>query len=117
MSFLEYYIDYTPAEWLKDYASPFMAIYSFAVFIWIMKSKHFLLLDCRFRGWLKLLSVNSFGIYVFHMLWINVIYKVMKYNPISEGLWTIPLLIVIVIILSLITSIIFRKIPYVGKYI
>lgn len=117
VSFLEYYIGYTPAEWLKDYASPFMAIYSFAVFIWVMKSKHFLLLDCRFRGWLKLLSINSFGIYVFHMLWINVIYKVMKYNPISEGLWTIPLLIIIVTILSLITSIIFRKIPYVGKYI
>lgn len=103
VSFLEYYIGYTPAEWLKDYASPLMAIYSLAVFIWVMKSNHFPLLDCRFleRG-VKLLSDNSFGIYVFHMLWINVIYKVMKYNPVSEGLWTIPLLIIIVTILSLI---------------
>lgn len=63
------------------------------------------------------LSKNSFGIYVFHMLWVNVIYKVIKFCPMDYGIWIVMALCVIILVLSDITTIVFRKIPWIGKYI
>ena len=37
IAYIEYVIGYSEAEYLKDYYSPFMAFYSFAVFVWIMR--------------------------------------------------------------------------------
>lgn len=63
------------------------------------------------------LSRNSFGIYVFHMLWINVLYKVIKFNPLDYGLWIVIPMMLLILLASDFTTAIFRKIPYMGKYI
>lgn len=63
------------------------------------------------------LSENSFGIYIFHMLWVNVIYKVIKFNPLDYGIWIILPLLLVVLAASDFTTIIYKKIPLIGKYI
>lgn len=66
---------------------------------------------------IKHLSLNSFGIYVFHMLWVNVLYKVIKFNPFDYGLWILLPMLIALLVASDITTSIFRKVPFVGKFI
>lgn len=66
---------------------------------------------------LKKLSALSFGVYVFHPLWLNIITKLFHFNPLSYHMFSMTAVFVLVIILSLITTVIYRKIPYIGKYI
>lgn len=65
----------------------------------------------------RLIDRNSFGIYVFHMLWVNILYKVVKFNPFEYNYVVLLFVLVFVLFLSIITTEIFRKIPYFGKYI
>jgi surface polysaccharide O-acyltransferase-like enzyme len=113
--YLEYVEGHMSLRWLSGYTSPMMVIYSVAIFLWIKE------LSCLFNRFLQLgggkFSRDSFGIYVFHMLWVNVIYKVVKFNPIAEGLWTLIPVLIMVTLLAWGTTIVFRKIPYIGKYI
>ena len=51
------------------------------------------------------------------MLWVNIIYKVVKFNPIETGLWSLVPVLIVVTLLAWATTIAFRKIPFVGKYI
>lgn len=64
------------------------------------------------------LSELSFGVYLFHAVFINFIYKVLHLTP---SIIPVPLIWVIVFIttsaLSLITTYFLRKIPIVKKYI
>ena len=113
--YMEYVLGYMSLKWLSDYKSPIMILYSAIIFISIKE------LPYDFSRFLKKggakFSKDSFGIYVFHMLWVNIIYKVVKFNPIEHGLWTLIPVLVVVTLLTWGTTIIFRKIPYVGKYI
>ena len=63
------------------------------------------------------IAQNSFGIYIFHMLWINLLYKVVKLSPLDYSAWILIPMLIVIIILSDITTIVYRKIPIIGKYI
>lgn len=101
-------------ELSSSYKSPLLGFYSILIFI-LFKNIPYSNNDLSKYG--KMLSRDSFGIYVFHMLWVNIIYKVLKVNPIDLGYWSFIPILITVIFLSWATTIIFRKIPYIGKYI
>lgn len=62
---------------------------------------------------------NSFGIYIIHMFFVNMFYKVLKINPFSFGIGTgvILLLIVVNLILSYVGTTIMKKMPILKNYI
>lgn len=67
---------------------------------------------------LERLNRYSFGIYLVHPFFINLIYKVLKITPMSGnvGLMTI-ILFVIVYVASLFLSFVLTKIPLLNKYV
>lgn len=115
LSFLEYYNGLHSLEILIAYHSPLMVvisiltILSFRVILGGVKLKSCYLIEH--------LGSNSFGIYVFHMFWINLIYKFFHYNPITHNGLMLVVLMLLVFVLADITTILFRKIPYLGNYI
>ena len=66
----------------------------------------------------KTLSELSFGVYIFHAVFINFIYKFLHLTPETMTIPVMWLLVfVITSILSLLITYIFRLIPFVRKYI
>jgi len=64
------------------------------------------------------LSANSFGIYLFHMLWIHVAFVFFHFNPIEHyNVLVFALFCIAILVLSWLTTIIYRKIPLIGKYV
>ena len=117
VSYIEYIVGYTDAKYLKQYDSPLMAFYAFAVFVRVMRLNPQFKMETLGGVFLNKFSENSFGIYVFHMLWINVIYKIVKFNPIDVGVWSLIPVLIVVTLLAWGTTIVFRRIPYIGQYI
>lgn len=116
MGYLIYLNGYGSLSWMNKYNSPLMVVYSVITFV-VIKS---LICPLKKQNISKLggaFSRDSFGIYIFHMLWVNVIYKVVKFNPIQTGLWSLVLVLVVVALLSWGATLVYRKIPYIGKYI
>ena len=115
LGYVEYVMGHKSLIWFSSYNSPLMIFYSACVFL--------LFKTLPWKGkWLLQhgggkFARDAFGIYVFHMLWVNIIYKVIKFNPIEQGLWTLVPILIIVTFLSWGTTTAFRKIPYVGRYI
>ena len=66
---------------------------------------------------IKHLADNSFGIYIFHMLWVNILYKVVKFNPLEYGVWVIVPMMLLILVASDITTLVYKRIPYIGKFI
>lgn len=70
------------------------------------------------RQIIETISSLSFGIYLIHPFFINLIYKVLGITPISGAvIWMIILLMVVVLILSMIGTIILKKMPIIRNYI
>lgn len=102
---------------LSGYASPFVVALSLAIFLFA-KDTSVLTNICNRGGYLlKHLSDNSFGIYIFHMLWVNILYKVIRFNPLDFNIILLIPILFLVLIISDITTILYRKIPVIGKYI
>lgn len=51
------------------------------------------------------------------MLWINFLYKVIGINPLEHSTFLLIPIILLVLVASDLTTMIYRKIPVVGKYI
>ena len=90
--------------------APAIVAYSASVFL-IFKHHTF-----RENNWLdrvvQFLSAHSFGIYLIHFFWINVIYKALGFNPFAHS----PLLVflpifIIVFLLSLACTFVMKHIP------
>ena len=116
VAWLEYIKGHISLTVLAAYNSPLMAIYSVFIFLAtkkIVEDNNVLALN---NGWMAF-SRDSFGIYVFHMLYVNSIYKVLKVNPFEDGFWTFIPILIVVTMLSWVSTIIFRKLPLIGKYI
>lgn len=62
---------------------------------------------------------TTFGVYIIHMLWINILYKFMKINPfdIINPFIGFAITFVSVSCLSIVTSYILKKIPLVRKLV
>lgn len=103
---------------LSGYASPFIVILSLVIFLFA-KGKDCMLTNIYSRGryLIKHLSDNSLGIYVFHILWVNTLYKIFKFNPLEYNIIVLIPIASLILIASDITTIFFRKIPVIGKYI
>lgn len=72
----------------------------------------------KLATWIRILSINSFGIYLMHMFWINIIYKLLKINPFAHIPWlSMPVIYVIVVFCSLLTTMILRKMPLFKKIV
>lgn len=94
-----------------NYDSPFimlLAICIFKVFMYFKTSNKFVML----------ISNYSYGIYLIHMFWINLMYKFINFNIYGEWLILKVLCCFIVIsILSFITSYIMKRIPLLNKIV
>ena len=112
MAYCEYFNGHLSLTFLAAYNSPLMAIYSILIFCMIQQIK----ITYISRFWMAF-SRDSFGIYIFHMLYVNLVYKVLKINPFEDGIWTYMPIFIGVIALSWLTTIVFRKLPLIGKYI
>lgn len=51
------------------------------------------------------------------MLWINLIYKMIGINPLNYNFMVYIIMVITITILSACTTVLFRKLPLLGKYI
>ena len=118
-AYFEYYQGLLLFESLTSYSSPIVVAMGGILFSWAkyMDDNLSRIYSGGVRRIVQHLSVNSFGIYIFHMLWVNVLYKVIKFNPLEYGVWILLPLLFVLLLLSDITTNIFRKVPWIGKYV
>lgn len=114
--FIEEYYNAHTIGWLDHYNSPVEVILSYFIFSYCYCNQS------KFDGIYKMgggkfLDNNSFGIYIFHMLWINLIYKIIGINPLNYNFMVYIIMVITTIILSACTTVLFRKLPILGKYI
>lgn len=109
--YLEYMGNETGTHGLTSYSSPLMILWGWCIFT-IAKC-----FPQRFKVFHVTPPNTTFGIYVFHMLWINVAYKVIGLNPFEHGCWIYPLIVIAIFILSHWTTLIYRKIPFIGSFL
>ena len=100
---------------LADYHSFIVIILSASIFILVRDTSEYY--KKHYGSFLKLISRCSFGMYVIHMFFINILYKFLKINPFSYNSVVLLVLFIIVFVASLISSYILTKIPIVNKYI
>lgn len=67
------------------------------------------------------ISEYSFGVYIYHMFWINIIYKVLKINLFAHGFFAsivfYVLTWIVVLVLSIVSTAISKKLPILKKLI
>ena len=104
-----------PTKILVEYDSIIVAALSAALFA-LFKNNEEKMQEKGVSEFAQLLSSCSFGVYILHMLWINVIYKLIKLNPfkfepviVTVGLWAV------VVAASVLTTFVLKKIPLVRK--
>lgn len=118
-AYLEYYRNMVDFEKCTVYSSPIVVLTGIVLFH-VAKTMEVKLSE-KYRGGGKTciqhLADNSFGIYIFHMLWVNIIYKVVKFNPLEYGVWAIVPMMLLVLVASDITTLVYKRIPYIGKFI
>lgn len=118
-AYFEYYHNMVKLETLTAYSSPVVVLAG--IFLFYVAKNMDVKLSEVYSGGVKIsiqhLAKNSFGIYVFHMLWVNVIYKVLKFNPLEYRVWVILPMVLLILVASDITTIVYRKVPYIGKFI
>ena len=117
-AFYEYYYNMHELSALSSYSSPIVVLTGLLLFYLAKNLEERLLYIYKVgEKSIQHLANNSFGIYIFHMFWVNIIYKVVKFNPFEHGIWVIIPMLILVVIASDITTILYKRIPYVGKFI
>lgn len=107
------------------YSSPVMIIYAASLFMLIKNAKYKVeekMTEPRARiswgGVIDLLSKYSFGVYIIHMFWINLAYKLFRINPFVPNVVAMMLLLwIVVVVLSVITTMIMKKTPVIRKFL
>lgn len=67
-------------------------------------------------GVIDLLSNCSFGVYIVHMFWINLAYKLFGINPFIPNAFVMMFLLwLAVVVLSVMTVVVMKKIPVINK--
>lgn len=101
--------------YVADYHSLIVTILSASIFMLARDTS-----ECckkHYGNLLKLISRCSFGMYIIHMFFINILYKLVKINPFNYNSLILIILFIIVFVASLISSYILTKIPIIKKYI
>ncbi len=99
------------------YYSPFVALFSCSVFSLFKQVANN---ESEGKG-AKIkdrLSECSFGIYIIHMFWINIIYKFADINPFT-GICAVklPCIFLITLLLSFVSVLIMKKIPFIRNLV
>lgn len=105
---------------LSGYSSPVIVAFAVSVFLFFHKLNMCAKPSQKPIGGGKIMqhiSDNSFGIYIFHMLWVNLLYKVFRLNPLDYPLLILVPILVVVFLLSDLTTVVYKKIPVIGKFI
>jgi len=102
-----------------NFESPVIALYSVCIFeLFHEKGESVYREKSRLGLCIRRLSSLSFGIYVTHMIWYNVAFKLLKINPFRLNL-IVGLVGIVggVLVMSVITTSILKKIPGVNRLI
>lgn len=110
-------------DYIPSYSSPIIIVYSIAVFAIFREHEDKARLNGTshnlkppkifMRGVINLLSSCSFGIYLVHMFWINLVYKFLRINPFRPNALAMMFAVwIFVVFLSVITTKILRIIPF-----
>lgn len=118
-AYFEYYYNLDSLSVLSSYFSPIVVLSGLVLFYLIKNFDGYL--SNIYVGGAKTiiqhLADNSFGIYIFHMLWVNIIYKVLKFNPLEYGIWILIPMLILLLLVSDITTVLYKRVPYFGKFI
>lgn len=102
------------ACYLIDYTSTLSIIVTANVYLLIKKVNIASIKICNI---ISLLGECSFGIYIFHQLFINIIYKILKFNIILNFPYVfLPIYILVIFITTFICVYLLRKINVMRKY-
>lgn len=94
-----------------NYDSPFILMLSISIFNLFKKIKAENII-------IKSISKYSYGIYLIHMFWINLIYKFFKFNIFGQFYIIKSLLVfILVLLLSCLSTFLFKKIHYIKNII
>jgi surface polysaccharide O-acyltransferase-like enzyme len=106
-----------PDSTLYAYLSPTTMFTSFAIFIFFKSSISNKIVNKKLIMKIKYISSCTFGIYLVHDVWLQLMLMVgvdsLSFNP----LFSIPILTILVFLFSLITIMFINKIPILNKYI
>ncbi len=113
------------SDFIGDYSSPIMIIYAASLFMLLKNAKYKAAekktgsrVQISWGGVIDLLSKCSFGVYIIHMFWINLAYKLFKINPFVPNVFIMMIAVwLIVVLLSVISTIIMRKIPVIKRIV
>lgn len=98
-------------EMFTAYSSPIIALFSGAIFQ-IAKNCDSILVSKETPKIIRELGRVSFGVYIIHMFWINIIYKLLNINPFSSNCIIGFLGVFLVVsVLSVCSAWILKKIP------
>lgn len=96
------------------YSSLFVVIISVCIFKLALQNQR--RIEEKWNNVFSIIAKNTFGIYVLHMIFVNVIYKVLRINPYNYNEYIIWILLTIIVyILAFFTTLIINKIPYMNK--
>ena len=94
---------------LSNYDSPIILLLAILIFNLFKNIK-------SGNGIISYISPYTYSIYLIHMFWINFIYKFLKINIYDYNLAIVSLLLfIIVFVLSLLSSIVLKKLPFLKK--
>lgn len=96
-----------------DYLNPLVIVQSISFYVFIKQIMVYSHLSKEFGRILALLSMLTFGIYIIHPVFIELVLKMVDYNdPQLNNMWYLPILTVVVFVVSGILTYILKKIPY-----
>ena len=102
------------ANYLVGYTTTLSIIIAANIYVLIKKVN---IKSIRISNMIKLLGECSFGIYIFHQLFINIVYKILKIDIILRFPYAfLPIYILLMFIITFIFVYFLRKIKIVRKY-
>lgn len=101
-------------EYIIHYSSPFIVMMSYSLFSIVCNIYDENPNIFKNNRFISIVSKNSLGIYIIHMGWVHVIYSVLDYNPfVYVPILNAIFLVIVVFILTFISVMIMKKIPYI----
>lgn len=104
-------------EVLFAYFSPIIDVLSVGIFSFFRNTEH-LLSAKETPAFVKFLGKYSFGVYIIHMFWINIAYKLLKIDPFQiNAIAGFFILWIVISLLSVLTSWVMKHIPLLKKIV
>lgn len=108
---VEYYLKIS-LSCFYGYAGIIVAIQALSIFMLVNSLE-----DICIKKYLEEIADKSFGIYLVHMFFINILYKVFKINPFDTSLLVGVVLVLVILCLSYIATCVMKRMPIIKKII